>query len=941
MTMTYLNNQYSCTCPSGYILYGVSGIGPLECVLSSSINEFITVESRAISVNYPQLGTSVVSLTMKHYFATAAANCKYSTGPEGSRYCQILANLCVLHNYDTTNPTCSSFNSIVNLRLTNSNHDIMNWVTGMPWLYYTADYTGSSVCKQEVFTNPVNVKNSHLKYVIASYSMNGTFVSYQNLETFFSYCKQEAPNTSKGGGESSSTKWQIFGYTEKKEIKCKLRDIMQQEGATVTVSTISSNSQDSTLKESIDVEDLQANQRFYELFIYDPESGKYSPVPVRVLDAFDMKAYASPLCDSSDRLVRRFFLHDFVSGQSNLGVDPAVVRYASFIRLETLRVFDDQKSIYPPVLTISYTETRPDSWPLVTEQLKVGSNQMYSRTFTDSSTTIVFESAYTMDMTYFWKVCTGFFIAQFVLTGLAFMLRYYNWNMRNSRVTTSAQLTTSLGGFNIQNIIELTLVALNTYVLLFFPFILMICWYFFVFFKLQTVPSILLPFQINISDSDSDYYAFFVIIHLMAFFQLTYVLVILVYRQGNNETFLIDWEVGKEKNEEETEENSSSKHDVSAWRTLFIANKYLDLQVKRRSSLAFTLFWTAFFLIGLDLEYNSISHPDLNDIEASSRYNAILRFANTSFFVLILTFGQYIWKWLIYERYFSEPPEQKFIDFCTIANISLLILNENYHGFYLHCQTPNQYSESTMLELVKNLAEEESGLVTVRALSGAPDDIQSFEVFLSGEWRGEFDKIKAKMIKNLSINDMIKERRSFRRSKRNKGKKNAGEIESVWSMMSRHTNRLNKKQFSSFKLGFSIVPGTLDETIEGWKEMTKFLNRFLSNTYSKIGLRHSIKVPTYFDKMTRNAPDLSLQDQPSIFYTDKFFNFVEVMFLGNETNLVILNILTIGLFDLWFNNTFVSLFLTYLIDLGLSKLRYAIAKASISRSNIIDTRFII
>lgn len=68
-----------------------------------------------------------------------------------------------------------------------------------------------------------------------------------------------------------------------------------------------------------------------------------------------------PLCDSSDVLVRRFFLYDIVSGITSINSDntpatPTIMRYASFINIEASQVINTPSRIYPPVLTITYTE---------------------------------------------------------------------------------------------------------------------------------------------------------------------------------------------------------------------------------------------------------------------------------------------------------------------------------------------------------------------------------------------------------------------------------------------------------------------------------------------------------------------------------------------------------------------------------------------------------
>jgi hypothetical protein len=56
----------------------------------------------------------------------------------------------------------------------------------------------------------------------------------------------------------------------------------------------------------------------------------------------------------------------------------------------------------------------------------------------------------------------------------------------------------------------------------------------------------------------------------------------------------------------------------------------------------------------------------------------------------LLSYLQYLWKFFISERYLGEAPERLFIDFCTIAKISVIVLDEQYHGYYLHCRSPHQ-----------------------------------------------------------------------------------------------------------------------------------------------------------------------------------------------------------------------------------------------------------
>jgi meckelin len=43
--------------------------------------------------------------------------------------------------------------------------------------------------------------------------------------------------------------------------------------------------------------------------------------------------------------------------------------------------------------------------------------------------------------------------------------------------------------------------------------------------------------------------------------------------------------------------------------------------------------------------------------------------------------------------------------------VSLIVLDEQYHGYYLHCRSPHAYADGTMAELVEMLHKEEAGEV--------------------------------------------------------------------------------------------------------------------------------------------------------------------------------------------------------------------------------------
>ena len=880
-----MDSSFACTCNSGYIAFGVAQVGPLECVQSSVSSEFSS-DNAATDVKYYGAATQTLSsITFEHYYVKSAVRCKYYSGPEDMEYCQALANLCVLQLYNDQSSACSTFLDIMDERSGDVNN-IINWQTSLPWLYFTDN--ADEICTFDFSARP-SFSGFYMQLMVGVFHTNGTFVGYQDVDTLFAYCGMNSPETSLGGGTSTTTFWQKFGWTQTDEYDCALNSL------------------------------LSKDQYFYELNLYDRREKDFFPVPVRITNLKSGASEATPnnevpdlLCNTGDVLVRRFFLYDIVSGITGASSydtsTPSVVRYAKTIQLETSIIGNYMVGMYPSVLTIEYEEVSTSGW-------------------TDGTTdtyTVVYN--YTMPMDSFSVTLKAFFIAFVVFVGVFFLHRYLNWNKRNFRLLPGGvPVGADIGTINVSVFTQVSLILLHSWVLFFFPFTLLICWYFFVFFKVQKVPSVMLPPMGNYYSPQSEYYIFTCSLHALAIFQFIWV-VGMTYRQCNADICFIDWEPTKIK------EGSPSK--VSVWRTVLAANEWAEMQVKRKIDVKFSLFWIAFFLIGLNLQYNATQQPSLQTLQPGTQ-NIVLRFANTTWWWLLLSFVQWSWKYFIYERYLGEPPAQVFIDFCTIAKVSLLVLDEKYHGYYLHCRSPHQYADGSMAELVEMLHKEEAGLTVDRSLDGAPADVQSFEVFLTGEWRIAFDKIYSVIHTNPSINDVIHQGRVGRNRRQMGGS-------------------LTK---SSVDMNTSLPP---ERALKAWKELSIFLQEFIDNNFGRTGLRRIVREATYWEKVSFSPPDITAPDQPCVFFPDRNFEYSKMLFLGkfhrshsatqllthlliaagNELDLTLMNILSYSLFDLWFNNTMVSVLLTYLLDYLLTYVREAWGRSVLSRKTLVDERFL-
>jgi len=415
----------------------------------------------------------------------------------------------------------------------------------------------------------------------------------------------------------------------------------------------------------------------------------------------------------------------------------------------------------------------------------------------------------------------------------------------------------------------------------------------------------------NINSSSSLYFPFVVNLYMMTFFQLISVLVI-IYRQANADVFLIDWESSRS----QAGNKEVNTAGVSVWRSILIANEWNEMQTKRKTDIRFTLFFMGLVLIGSNLQYDATQQPILSD-KSEGDANIVLRFASSCWWWLLFSLGQVLWKHLIYERYITELPAQQFVDLCTIAKISIIVLDEQYHGYYLHCRSPHQFADGTMTELVEMLHREEAGLTVDRSLDGAPADVQSFEIFLASEWRSNYEKIYN------NLNPPSNAIRGIDIPFSNSGKLGGAAATGAGVGGSSSQRRAGGGGGGGWMQVNSLPP---ERALKAWREMNVFLKEFIDNNFGVPGLRRVVREQTYLEKLMHFPPFLSIASQPSVFFPDRNYNYTKVLFLGQEANLLLMNILTYSLFDLWFGSAATSMLLCYLVDNALSRLRRYLGK---------------
>ena len=936
----------SCSCTSSYTLTGISSLGKQSCVLTADYDRLKTVypENLAISMTYmDDTEFSLASIGIQNYYVKAATECYNYRGPQDLPACQTLANLCVLVLYDPTHTICKLFRTIQTSRSAYVNNR-EGWSNTLPWLYYEEsassiqEDTGIKMSfafpsragpfEQSAFLPATGGTEVHFKLV--KWAMNGTYLGVTTLSTELLYCSMPSPFTNEGAGTSDSTKWLQYGYNQRLNYVCDLSSLFSKETF------------------------------FYDLYLIDESSQSLYPVPVRVRnllneDGEEINNNIHPRQTINDEFVRRFFLYDTITGLSTNSpsesevyedeamyveggskVLPVIVRYAKFISIRITSQISSASKIYPPILEIEY-DTR-----LQSEVFDELTPAMCYEDFT-------FDMLYTMDTTIFWTTIKIFFGMASTAIFIVWAVRMRNWSLRNTRVKDDDYYRNmDMSIFDqIPWIFQCFVLLCHSLVMILFPFTFAICGVWFLFFKLQATTFLLLPEDHLLYKVGNEYFPLILLLNMMFACQLIFVLN-MIYRQTTADVFFIDWEKSSVEAGLAAAAAGSTGHfgnknqstGPSVWRTINVANKYLDLCIHRKISIEFSLIWITFFLVGLRLENNATAQPNLFD-RSNGLINPVLRFANSTFWWLLCALVQRLWRTIIYERYVSEPFEQYFVDLCTLSKISIIIMDETYHGWYLHCRSPYPFADGTMTDILDHLRKEEAGLTSDRSLEGAPKDVQTFEIHVSDIWRQKFDKIYDSLYEYSSFS--INNSRARLGAAKRRGQMSARRRENNHFS---HTG--NETSFTESGSAFitSLFRANKNANVSSEKiaetqsKLTVFLQAFAENHSGKRDLRRTIREPTMLDQILQIPPDIKNGGMGCIFSPDRTYGFLKTMFAGTEYDLFILNVLTFSCSNIWTGNTASAILMTYLLEFTLSKIRRHFGKITLANKTFLDEKFL-
>lgn len=241
----------------------------------------------------------------------------------------------------------------------------------------------------------------------------------------------------------------------------------------------------------------------------------------------------------------------------------------------------------------------------------------------------------------------------------------------------------------------------------------------------------------------------------------------LIFVQTSYDIFFIDWErpravkshqsvyplqtLNKKKkliNVQGNNNQRSLQHDyeaselekqnaVSGWRKLFVANEWNELQTTRKLRLDIQVCAILLFLVYLDFEKYAVKKED-------GEYSRVLRLAIGSLVYLIAGIVQWIFYTFFYSRLISDRIG-KFIDFCSISNISIFILTHNQFGYYIHGKSPHGTTDVSIPKIIQSLIKEADNLMTTRGLEPNSNH-QTFSILTTYKLSSQYGKAMRPLI---------------------------------------------------------------------------------------------------------------------------------------------------------------------------------------------------
>jgi len=201
-------------------------------------------------------------------------------------------------------------------------------------------------------------------------------------------------------------------------------------------------------------------------------------------------------------------------------------------------------------------------------------------------------------------------------------------------------------------------------------------------------------------------------------------------------------------------------NEVNAWRTIFVANELAELQCEQRIVVPeTTLIWFIFFWVGLGWQHYCGADPEATAEAADMvKQNILLKFCLVAALFYGIGVSQYILRF-VYGQFSGTNLITQLVDLATLANVSLIVMDEPAHGYYLHGQAPWGKADIPLDVMHQQLQEEaDHGTYGTKSrglknnnLGTADARIQTFEIYLPKKLRETLAKARVHALNDAQL----------------------------------------------------------------------------------------------------------------------------------------------------------------------------------------------
>ena len=389
-----------------------------------------------------------------------------------------------------------------------------------------------------------------------------------------------------------------------------------------------------------------------------------------------------------------------------------------------------------------------------------------------------------------------------------------------------------------------------------------------------------------------------------------------LYCQLNFDIFFIDWEPEKEifiNNLSVQEHNTMESRNTyyrGAWRLLHVANQFHALECRRNISFYFgyCFLLMLYYFKDIGWQYGEQHVPIPKPVEYAEN-NYILRHCITTSVIGIVGACMFLFRFLVH--CWLPYKETEFVDLCSVANISVFILNEKLHGYYVHGKSIYGKADLNLWQLYQNLDSEGQNIQKERGISN--EDQQDFEMYISVQMREIYEGLF--LIQNETL---------FGQNQK-KDEKAA----------------INQRQLRQLHLHFDAKGMTINV-------LRNYMNNQLKDQIEMVEASKSITEQTCIQKIMDYPPDnIEVMDanrknekQRILLLKGTSRNFSDVLFSGMEFEWFIMDLYWFQMWMIALKDVEIAMLLTFICDQILYLVRVFIGEKNLSKKAVIDNRFI-